>query len=1372
MRKHILYFLLIGLILLPVLARAKHITTTVSPTTDTTKISEYNFGWWPCPWWWPNCPWGNTTTTTVGPTTTTVSPTTTTVGPTTTTVGPTTTTVGPTTTTTISAEYDFQMGYYQCAPLSTVTEVTPNILILLDNSGSMNFMAYGFESGDYQPNNFDPNTNYYGYFDTTITYSYSDGVFKRDATYTSGHWDGNFLNWLTMRRVDIARKVLVGGDASVRDGSGSSTLYGEDSVQNSRRYIKFYEHVSQYTPLDHDYYFFRLESDGTFIVYEIEDQSQFDFSADFSYICDGNSQRDWYFHDYLFDRQSDKSDNSYDIEKIKPSENPPPECDDADYDIVTHGDYVATYNVRVEKDESTEPDLFIDGNIVGVLQRVGDRARFGLEFYNNDNGGKIESYVGGNLTDLISDIEDKGCDTWTPLAESFYEGVRYYRQDSPYYSSGDYTVSQSNDPFYYQDEGRYVECGKNFVLLITDGESTMDLNIPSAYRDYDNDGNDPGSYPDNGSDYLDDVALWAHANDMRPDDEYPELPGDQVITLYTVFAFGTGSQLLKDAAKNGGFIDINDNGEPDLDKEWDKDGNGVPDNYLEAPDGNQLESKIIVAITDILQRAASGTAVSILSTSSEGEGSLFQAFFKPVVFDNLRKIDWVGYLNALWVDAYGNIREDTVPDHALVYADDKIIKFIVDEGSGDTYIERYHDTDPCDGMPDSETPYETVLVSELKPQWEAGEILAKRDASTRTIYTFVDMDDDGIKDEGEFIEFKDSNASTLHPFLDIDPDTPEEAANIINYIRGESFTGYRDRKITIGETEYVWKLGDIVYSTPTVVGKPMEMYNQYYSDHTYGEFFTKWKNRSVTVYVGANDGMLHAFKVGTYHEGDNDTTPEEEHGWYSDSEYSQTTDTLGEELWAYIPYNLLPHLKWLKEFDYPHVYYVDLKPKVTDARIFTDDTNHPNGWGTILIGGMRLGGGANMPITLTKDFGSGDETRTFRSAYFCLDITVPDDPELLWEVTHEDLDFTTSYPAIVRLAGDSDPDTVGSWYAIFGSGPNSCDGGMDHDGYVFVVDLTTGEFLKKFTTDESSAFMATPITLDVNLNYSVDVIYIGETYEQGVNVRGKMYRISTRNDPDPSVWSYQTDVNNWVMTTLFSSTTPITASATASIDEEDNIWVYFGTGKYYSNEDKSDTTIQYFYGVKDPCPYGSCTAADEVALADLYNSTDIDIVMETDGDVSIEGVAGVSGWDELVNLIQSPTSSYKGWYINLATGGERLLTRPSILGGVIIFAPFTPDDDVCKCGGKGTLYALYYETGTAYYEPILGTEESEEYGDGKEVCLKKVDLGQGLTTEIGMHVGRKAECTGFIQQGTGVIKQVEVAPALGIRSGIVGWKQY
>jgi type IV pilus assembly protein PilY1 len=1273
------------------------------------------------------------------------------------------------------------MADYTCYPIFTATSVKPNILIMVDNSGNMNLMAFGYDAqGFYHPDDFDPATKYTGYFNPTQQYSYNIGEFDMDP---AGSWDGNFLNWMTMRRVDIMRKVLVGGLATSRTGGGNTKLYGEDATAVSdHKFFKFYSASSNHTPFSDDHVF--KISKGNIEVYSIDDPAAFDYGADYKMHCNppGFGGHETFFEDFLFlyDGLPNKDGEHYSIYPRFPAE--VGGCDYNKYDYILNPPingltYVEMFKIQVDKEQAEEPSAFdSDGNIAGVVQRINDKARFGIEFFNRDgsytemgggmqDSGKIASTIGGNLTDIITAIENTECNTWTPLAEALYTGIRYYQQEpNKYYSQLFYSVNQAADPFYYADLGRFVECGNNFILIVTSGESTMDTKIPDFLKDYDGDGTDPGAYPNMGTDYLDDVALWANTTDLRPVD----IDGFNNIITYTVFAFGTDSQLLKDTAKNGGFIDKNGNSIPDLVQEWDENGDGDPDTYFEASDGNRLEARLLDAITAMLQRAASGTAVSLLSTSAEGEGSLFQAFFKPRAFDNLRLIKWIGYLNSLWVDPYGNLREDTDNDNALVYDKDEIIRFTIDSGTGDTAIQRYVDTDG-DGRADivppatEPVPYVTVPLSELKPQWEAGKKLAQRSADTRVIKTWIDPNGNGVKDPGEVIDFIPANASVLRPFLDVATDI--EAEDIINFIRGEEVAGLRDRNITISGTPYVWKLGDIVYSTPTVVGKPMEMYNLYYSDITYAEFYSLWKNRGVTVYVGANDGMLHAFKAGTFNEGDNPATLDEEHGWYTATEVPPTADGLGEERWAFIPFNLLPHLKWLTDPDYTHVYYVDLKPKVTDVRIFNDDAVHPNGWGTILIGGMRLGGG---PYTFTEDFdnnpGTPAEERTFRSAYYLLDITVPNNPVFLGEFTDEDMNFTTSYPAISRLEqteGFQSPDDD-EWFVLVGSGPTECDGSSNKDGHVFVYDLNTGQQVQKMGPLENNGFMAAPVTIDIDLNYNTELMYVGETHVAGGNVFGKMNRISPRSNPDPAVFAYKHNpaVDPWILTTFFRTDAPITAQATASIDEEDNVWVYFGTGKYFEDADKTDITQQYFYGIKDPCPWGGCDpVADEVLLADLYNSTNITVL--TNGEVI---GATATTWDEFVDEVQAED----GWYYILEADGERVLNRASVLGGVVLTAPFTPDDDVCGFGGTGALYAFYYETGTAFHEPILG---KRSLGDDYE-SIKTVELDKGITSEIGLHVGKKVESTGFIQQGTGEVIQVEVDPALDIKSGIVGWQQY
>jgi type IV pilus assembly protein PilY1 len=166
----------------------------------------------------------------------------------------------------LRAEAANSMTPYLSTPTFMTSAVPPNVLIIFDNSGSMNQLAYwqegikhddtsGTSDVDIVPTTpYDPTRNYYGYFvagtpATRVFYSYSANKFHRDL---SGAWEGNFLNWLTMRRADVARKVLVGGLATSRTGGGNTTLIGEDPVQSGRSYKCQLEAATleYYTPFD------------------------------------------------------------------------------------------------------------------------------------------------------------------------------------------------------------------------------------------------------------------------------------------------------------------------------------------------------------------------------------------------------------------------------------------------------------------------------------------------------------------------------------------------------------------------------------------------------------------------------------------------------------------------------------------------------------------------------------------------------------------------------------------------------------------------------------------------------------------------------------------------------------------------------------------------------------------------------------------------------------------------------------------------------------------------------------------------------------------------------------------------------------------
>ena len=119
------------------------------------------------------------------------------------------------------------MTDYCQIPPYVIQNIPPNVLILFDISGSMLNNAYdGSEtpldpSDDHACTTTDPCTQYnagrgyYGYFDNTQWYTYASSVFNPagpiSGTRPGSSWSGNFLNWLTMRRIDVMRKVLTGG---------------------------------------------------------------------------------------------------------------------------------------------------------------------------------------------------------------------------------------------------------------------------------------------------------------------------------------------------------------------------------------------------------------------------------------------------------------------------------------------------------------------------------------------------------------------------------------------------------------------------------------------------------------------------------------------------------------------------------------------------------------------------------------------------------------------------------------------------------------------------------------------------------------------------------------------------------------------------------------------------------------------------------------------------------------------------------------------------------------------------------------------------------------------------------------------------------
>lgn len=225
------------------------------------------------------------------------------------------------------------------------------------------------------------------------------------------------------------------------------------------------------------------------------------------------------------------------------------------------------------------------------------------------------------------------------------------------------------------------------------------------------------------------------------------------------------------------------------------------------------------------------------------------------------------------------------------------------------------------------------------PVWEAGYKLADRSAGDRVIKTAVD---------GTVYNFDSSEAGNLHSEMGLA--NSSDAIEVINWTRGYWVEGYRER-------EDNWKLGDIIHSTPVVVGAP----STFTMDEDYQIFMDNQSGRENVVYVGSNDGMLHAFSAET-----------------------------GEEKWAFVPQFALPVLKEIASPYYCHQYTCDQTPVVKD--VFLDGQ-----WRTVLVMGAR-GGGAY---------------------YFAMDVTDPDNPHYMWEVELDDGMPYSSQPEFAFLDGDN-----------------------------------------------------------------------------------------------------------------------------------------------------------------------------------------------------------------------------------------------------------------------------------------------------------------------------------------------------------------
>jgi hypothetical protein len=327
--------------------------------------------------------------------------------------------------------------------------------------------------------------------------------------------------------------------------------------------------------------------------------------------------------------------------------------------------------------------------------------------------------------------------------------------------------------------------------------------------------------------------------------------------------------------------------------------------------------------------------------------------------------------------------------------------------------------------------------------WDAGEWLKYRTAASRNIYTALPLGTDGALVRADFF---DGNAAALQPYLK-DPDHKD--ASLINFVRGEA----RD-----------WKLGWIDHSTPKVVGPPTGISSQ--KGPGYSTFMESLSDRRTVVYAGANDGMLHCFDVLT-----------------------------GEELWGFIPFNLLSRLRELSSEDRltgnrilnkAAEVFVDSTPAVEDVYIDRDGDGKKE-WITILICGQG------------KAKGYSAEGGKYH--YFALDVTNPENPIPIWEFGPGEIGETWSVPEIGRVKRGG----LDFWAAVMGSGYNA------RTPYFYILDAASGVIVQSFDAGGvntqptlgasiKNALPGSPGTIDIKRQGTLDRVYYGD-------LNGRLWKI-------------------------------------------------------------------------------------------------------------------------------------------------------------------------------------------------------------------------------------------------------------------------
>ncbi|MGA8008870.1 MAG: PilC/PilY family type IV pilus protein [Thiomonas sp.] len=500
-------------------------------------------------------------------------------------------------------------------------------------------------------------------------------------------------------------------------------------------------------------------------------------------------------------------------------------------------------------------------------------------------------------------------------------------------------------------------------------------------------------------------------------------------------------------------------------------------------------------------------------------------------------------------------------------------------------------------------------------------------------------------------------------------------AAMLNYLRGDnSDTNLRQRKAV---------LGDVISSTPVYVAAPdktLFVNATFPGASTYAAFVAAKTNRTPLVYVAANDGMLHAFRV------KQGTT----------NNILDANKPAGQEIFAYMPAGVLAQvanspsgITNLANPQYgivngvtgaqavPHQYFND--GRITTQSVYLD-TGDGNGliWRTILIGTTGRGPAKTvyaMDITNPANFESSTTTAN----------------NILWERSAGDAGACTglitsgcsSYIGQMTGAPVIGQIKVGAsnqWAVFIGNGYNS----TANKPALLQFDLATGSLNVRATTGASNDGLAEPGLAQPD-------------FKTGISTQ------AYAGDLNGNVWSFDLSSPTGTVTKIFQAkdangaVQPITSLVSLDYDSKtSSTWAYFGTGRYLSNADVSSTQVQTWYGLR-VATNATTTPLPAVVTA---SSTRANLTART-----ILAEVSASNGNFLRATSQASVgdmSGKLGWYLDLSTqAGERVINRTQFIGGLALVTTMIPKvSDPCNTVPSGAVMLVDPFTGGNFTSDI------------------------------------------------------------------------